>query len=99
MSIDRIFVVFMIVVGATVGVVVVIAPQVREFRVPPYFWVLLAMAGFEVANFLRAKGIKGEGNAEGTMVGMDARLAGFVLGIVVMVVVPVLLGGSVPKLF
>ena len=93
MSIDRIFIAFMIVVGAAVGAVVVVAPQVREFRVPPYFWVLLAMAGLEVANFLRAKG------AEGTMIGMDARLAGFVLGIVVMVVVPVLFGGSVPKLF
>lgn len=99
MSIDRIFIAFMIVVGAAVGAVVVVAPQVREFRVPPYFWVLLAMAGFEVVNFLRAKGSKGEKGAEGTMIGMDARLAGFVLGIVVMVVVPVLFGGPVPKLF
>lgn len=93
MSIDRVFVAYMIVVGAAVGVVVAFAPQVREFRVPPYFWVLLAMAGFEVASYLRGRG------AEGTMVGMEARLAGFVLGIVVMVVVPILLGGSVPKLF
>ena len=74
----------MITVGTLAGVVVVLRPEVRDFRVPPYFWVLIAMALFEGLAFLRGRG------APGTMVSMEMRLLGFVLAIVLMVVIPAL---------
>ena len=67
-------------------------PQARDFRVPPYFWVLLAMALFELAAYARGRG------APGTMVAMEMRLLGFVLAIVLMVVIPIL-AGSPGRLF
>ena len=92
MTIDRIFLAFMIVAGAAVGVLLVVMPQARDFRVPPYFWVLLAMALFELGAYARGRG------APGTMVAMEMRLLGFVLAIVLMVVIPIL-AGSPGRLF
>jgi hypothetical protein len=92
MTIDRIFLVFMIAAGAAVGALLVVMPQVRDFRVPPYFWVLIAMALFELAAYARGRG------APGTMVAMEMRLLGFVLAIVLMVVIPIV-AGSPGRLF
>jgi hypothetical protein len=86
MTIDRIFIGFMILVGVAIGVIVTLRPEVREFRVAPYFWVLIAMVAFEAVNFARGRG------APGTMIATEARLLGFVLGIVLMVVIPLLAG-------
>jgi hypothetical protein len=93
MTIDRILVATMIVVGLVIGGVLVVMPQARDFRLPPYFWVLAAVAAFDLVCYLRARG------APGTMAGMDARLLGFALGIVLMVAVPMLFGAGLPKLF
>jgi hypothetical protein len=92
MSINHIFFVFMVVVGAAVGIGLVIAPDLRNFRISPYFWVLIAMALFELLAFARGRG------APGTVVTMDARLLGFVLAIVLMIVIPII-AGSPAKLF
>lgn len=86
MTIDRIFIGFMIVVGVAVGVIVTLRPEVRELRVSPYFWVLIAMVLFEVLNYVRGRG------APGTTLAMEARLLGFVLAIVLMIVIPTLAG-------
>jgi hypothetical protein len=93
MSIDRILVGWMVVVGVAVGAILVAMPQAREFRIPPYFWVLAAVGLFDLATFARGRG------APGTMAGMDARLLGFVIAIVLMVGIPMLFGASLPKLF
>jgi hypothetical protein len=93
MSIDRIMIGYAILVGTVVGAILVVVPQAREFRVPPYFWVLAAIAAFDIVAYLHGRG------APGTMAGMDARLAGFVLAVVLMVGIPVLLGAGLPKLF
>jgi len=93
MSIDRILIAYMIAIGLVVGGVLAVVPQAREWRLPPYFWVLAAVAAFDLVCYLRGRG------APGTMAGMDARLLAFVLGIVLMVAVPALLGAGVPKLF
>jgi hypothetical protein len=93
MSIDRILVGWMVVVGIAVGAILVVLPQAREFRIPPYFWVLAAVGLFDLATFARGRG------ARGTMAGMDARLLGFVIAIVLMVGIPMLFGASLPKLF
>jgi hypothetical protein len=92
MSINHIFFAFMVVVGAAVGIALVIAPDLRNFRISPYFWVLIAMALFELLAFARGRG------APGTVVTMDARLLGFVLAIVLMIVIPII-AGSPAKLF
>jgi hypothetical protein len=86
MSINHIFIAFMVVIGAAVGVALVIAPDLRNFRISPYFWVLIAMAIFELLAFARGRG------APGTVVAMEARLLGFVLAIVLMVTIPIIAG-------
>jgi hypothetical protein len=86
MRINHIFIAFMVVVGAAVGIALVIAPDLRNFRISPYFWVLIAMAIFELLAFARGRG------APGTVVAMEARLLGFVLAIVLMVVIPIIAG-------
>jgi len=75
-------------VGVAIGVILVAAPETRDYRVPPYYWVLIAMAVFELIAFARARG------APGTMITMQARLLGLVLAVVVMVLVPILAGSS-----
>jgi uncharacterized membrane protein HdeD (DUF308 family) len=88
MTIDRIFLAFMGLVGVAIGVILVAAPETRDYRVPPYYWVLIAMAVFELIAFARARG------APGTMITMQARLLGLLLAVVVMVLVPILAGSS-----
>ena len=53
--------------------------------IKPYFWVLIAVALFDVGTYLHGK------NAPG-MTTMQAKLLGFVIGIVLMVVIPTLAG-------
>ena len=53
MTINRLFLAFMGVVGAAVGIILVVKPETRDYRVSPYFWVLLAMALFELLAFAR----------------------------------------------
>ena len=86
MTIDRIFFGYMAVVGIAIGAIVVAVPRVQDFVIKPYFWVLIAVALFDVATYLHAK------NAPGTMITMQARLLGFVIGVVLMVVIPTLAG-------
>jgi len=91
-DINRIFLVFMAIVGTGIALVLVLAPQSRDFRVPPYFWILIAMAGFELVAFARCRG------APGTVLAMEARVAGFVLAIVLMIAIPAAFGFR-PSLF
>ena len=92
MTINHVFLAFMALVGAAVGTILVVAPESRDYRVSPYFWVLIAMAVFELAAFARGRG------APGMVVAMEARLCGFVLAIVLMVVIPIL-SGAPTRLF
>ena len=89
MSINHLFLAFMGVVGAAVGIVLVVEPETRDYRISPYFWVLLAMALFELLAFARGRG------APGTAVTMDVRVSGFLMAIVLMVVIPIVAGSSV----
>jgi hypothetical protein len=88
MTINHLFLAFMTLVGVIVGIVLVVSPESRDYKLPPYFWVLIAMAAFELIAFARGRG------ARGTVVSMDARLGGFVLAIVLMVAIPYVSGGS-----
>jgi hypothetical protein len=86
MTIDRIFFGYMAVVGIATGAILVAAPSAQDFLIKPYFWVLIAVALFDFGTYLHGK------NAAGTMTTMQAKLLGFVIGIVLMVVIPTLAG-------
>jgi hypothetical protein len=85
MTIDRLFFGYMALVGIAVGAIVVAAPRVQDFLIKPYFWVLIAVLLFEGGAYLRGGSTPG-------MLTMQARLFGFVIGIVLMVVIPMLAG-------
>jgi hypothetical protein len=79
----------MVLVGAAVGAILVAAPQVQNFAIKPYFWVLIAVGLFDGVNYLLGR------TGPGEMVTMPARLAGFVIGIVLMVVIASVSGAPV----
>jgi hypothetical protein len=86
---DRIFFVYMALVGAASGAALVAAPQLQDVWIKPYFWVLIAVVLFDLGAYLLGR------NAPGTMLTMNARLLGFVIGVVLMVTVPTLAGAPV----
>ena len=88
MMLNRFFLGFMALIGVAVGVVLVVRPEVRNFVLPPYLWILIAVGLFDMGAVLR-------GQAPGTMLTMQARVLGFVIGGVALVVVPTLAGSSV----
>jgi hypothetical protein len=94
MTIDHIFLGFMGAVGIVAGAILIAMPETRDLRVPPYFWVLIAMILFEATLFAFAvfRGVPGR------MISNGARLLGFVLAVVIMVVMPIL-AGSPGRLF
>lgn len=92
MTLNRIFLGFMALIGAAVGAVLVAKPEVRDVGLPPYFWILIAMLLFELAVFLRT------GRTPGATIAMEVRLLGLVLGVLLMVVVP-FIAGSPGRLF
>jgi hypothetical protein len=89
MTADRIFLGYMVLIGAAAGALLAAVPQAQNFAIKPYFWLLLAVGLFDGANYLLGR------TAPGEMLTMGARLAGFVIGIVVMVVIPTLAGAPV----
>jgi hypothetical protein len=81
-SINRIFIVFAIVVGVATGAVIVLVPQSRTIGLAPYFWVLIAFALFEgIVHWRR-------GRAAGPPITMPARLIGFAIALALMVLIP-----------
>jgi hypothetical protein len=93
LSIDRVLIGYTILVGIAAGVVLVAVPAAQEFRLPPYFWILAAIGVFDLAAYARGQG------APGTMAAMRARVFGFVIALVLMVLIPVLFGAGMPKIF
>ena len=85
-TINRLFLGFTAVAGLTIGVVLILKPEARDFRIPPFFWLVIAMALFELAAFARGQG------APGSTVRMEIRLLGFVLALLLMIALPVLAG-------
>ena len=93
MTIDRIFIAFMTLCGLIIAGLVIFFPRSRDFGIPPYFWVLIPMVGFEAIAFARNRG------APGPVITMEARLIGFVVAIALMLVVPYLVGQPLTRLF
>ena len=86
MTIDNVFYGYMTLIGVVTGAILVAAPQLGDFVIKPYFWVLIAVALFEVGTALYRQ------NTPGAMLTVHARIIGFVIGIVLMVAVPMLAG-------
>ena len=93
MTIDRIFLAFMAVVGAAIGFLLVLYPASRDFRIPPYLWVLVAMMLFEGVAYWRG------GGAAGTMVSMEFRLIALLVAVVLVIAIPSLMGAPGRILF
>jgi hypothetical protein len=85
-SIDRKFIVFAIAVGIAVGGIVVLVPQSRTIGLAPYFWVLIAFALFEGIVYAR------RGSAAGPPITMPTRVAGFVIALALMFLIPMWAG-------
>jgi hypothetical protein len=88
MTVDRIFLAYMVLTGAFAGLALVVAPQLQNSVIKPYFWILIAVGLFDGGNYLLR-------TAAGQIVTMGARLAGFVIGVVVMVAIPTITGTPV----
>jgi len=52
MTVDRIFFVYMVLVGIAAGAILVAAPQVQNCAIKPYFWVLIAVGLFDGGLYL-----------------------------------------------
>jgi hypothetical protein len=87
--IDKIFFAYMTLVGVLIGAILIAVPSVGDLFIKPYFWVLIAVGLFDGGAYLYGK------NSPGTMLTMQARLLGFVIGVVLMVVIPTFAGSSV----
>ena len=88
MTVDKIFFGYMALVGIAGGALLVAYPAVGDFWLKPYLWILIAVGVFDVGAVIR-------GYAPGALLTMQARLLGFVIGVVAVVVVPTLAGSSV----
>jgi hypothetical protein len=89
MTLSRIFFGYTGLVGVAAGATLIAVLGVGDFWIKPYFWILLAVLLFDGGVYLGWK------NAPGTMLTMDARLFGFVIGIVLMVAIPSVAGAPV----
>ena len=91
LKIDRVVLAFMAVCGIAAGRILFVAPQARNMRIAPYFWVLIAMVLFGLTAYARGCG------APGSAISIEARLLGLI-GVVSIVLLP-MLAGSPGKLF
>jgi hypothetical protein len=85
MTIDRLFLGYMTLVGIAVGALLIAAPQVGDYFIKPYFWVLIAAGLFEGGVYLVRR-------TPGPVLSAPARLLGFVIGILLIFVIPTLTG-------
>jgi hypothetical protein len=86
MTIDRVFIAFMVLCGLAAAAVLVWFPRNGGWSVPPYFWVLIPMAAFEAIAFACGRG------APGSVITVWSRLIGFAIAIALMLTIPYLAG-------
>ncbi len=86
MTIDRIFYLYMVLMGAAAGAVLATVPRAHEFSIKPFFWILIAVGLFDGVLLLRAS------RSEGPMLTMNMRVIGFGIGIALMIAIALLAG-------
>ena len=86
MTVTRVFIGYMILVGAVLGAVVAMRPGLRGFPIPPQLWVLIFMFLFEagVSAWYRVP--------PGSAIPMVARLAGFIVAALLTILIPIAAG-------
>jgi len=89
MSLDRTFYFFMAVVGILSGFVLTRSPEAGNLPVKPVFWILIAVAAFDLVSYLRGR------TATGGMLTFNARLLGLAIGVIWMMLIPYLAGTQV----
>jgi hypothetical protein len=89
MTLDRTFYFFMALVGILSGIVLTRAPDAAGLTLKPYFWILIAVALFDLWSYLRGAA------ATGGMLSLNQRILGFAIGLIWMVLVPWLAGTQV----
>jgi hypothetical protein len=92
MTISKIYLAYMALVGVASGALLTVAPRAGDVFIKPYFWILIAVGLFDGALFLLGHG------APAQALRMTVRIAGFVLGALVMVAI-VTWSGSPAALF
>lgn len=92
MTVNRLFVGYMVLVGLLIGAVLVAKPHFGDYWLKPYFWVLIATFLFDGAVAFRAQTVPG------LRLAMEWRLLGFAIGIALMMFV-LYLTGSPAKYF
>jgi hypothetical protein len=88
-SIGRIFLIFAAAVGVVSGCVLVFVPKSRDIGIEPYFWVLIAILLFETVLFMR------RGTSAAAPISMPTRIAGFLLAMALMFLIPLTAGVQV----
>lgn len=89
MPLDRTFYFFMAVVGILAGFVLARSPEAGNLAIKPVFWILIAVGAFDLVTYLRGRA------ATGGMLAFNARILGFAIGIVWMMLIPWLAGTPV----
>jgi hypothetical protein len=89
MTIDRIFILYMALIGVAAGALLVALPQAQDFWLKPYFWILIAVLVFDLGTMLMRRG------RPGAALTMNARVIGFILGGILMVAFPTIAGVEV----
>jgi hypothetical protein len=92
MTVNHFFVGYMVLVGLLVGAVLAVAPQLGDFWLKPYFWIMATAFVFDVVVAWRAREVPG------LRLAMEWRLVGFAVGITLMIIV-LHLTGSPAKYF
>ena len=89
---SKVFFGYMVLAGAAMGVFLVLYPEAGEFWLKPYFWVLIAVALFDLGVFAVYR------ITPAIVLSMNVRIAGFVIGILLIGMIPIL-AGSPAKFF
>ncbi len=92
MTVRAVFLIYMVLVGLASGAAIVLAPQVMQFWVKPYFWVLIAVGVFDLAIAALSR------RAPVSLLTVESRMIGFFVGIAMLLAIPYL-AGSPAQLF
>jgi hypothetical protein len=89
LTLDKIFYLYAAAAGLVAGLLWVQVPATRDFVIPPFFWIVLAIGLFEVGNALVPRGDRAP------VISHLARVAGLCIGLAVMGAVTLYAGAPV----
>ena len=60
MRLDHLFFLYMAATGAAAAAILIVAPQAGDFFIKPYFWVLFAVAAFDLVTYAYTRAAPGK---------------------------------------